>query len=488
MSQQNYQQTPQQPPLKSVSLPQRYPQIVHNPYQNISSVAGSTDTLQSTLPSASPRPSQHQPYPNPQTAQYPPMSAQDHPHLESRNGRHSNKGKEIYTYHAPWPVYAMDWSKAPTEKGGFRLALGSFIEEHENKLQIVTRSDLVDDMYASQHSDFAVLAETDSYYPITKVLWEPYKGKHRTDLLATTGDILRLWELVDSPSYGSNTIGGRGSGENPNGCPQKLVKKSELMNVKQTDFSAPLTSFDWNVTDPSLVVTSSIDTTCTVWNVETNQAKTQLIAHDKDVYDVAFMHGTADIFASVGADGSVRMFDLRSLEHSTILYETPQPTNNVVGGPAGGGPAPLLRLEFNRMEHHLLATFHMDSMSVQILDIRFPSTPVTELVKSHNASVNCISWAPHDSGQICTGGDDSQVLVWDLNLAANNSSPTTSTTNRSSHHRQSYHNGHPQMQRHISDPILAYSAESEINSLCWNQGLTEWIGVGFGKTVQALRV
>lgn len=83
------------------------------------------------------------------------------------------------------------------------------------------------------------------------------------------------------------------------------------LQVKQTDFSAPLTSFDWNVTDPSLVVTSSIDTTCTVWNVETNQAKTQLIAHDKDVYDVAFMHGTADIFASVGADGSVRMFDLR---------------------------------------------------------------------------------------------------------------------------------------------------------------------------------
>lgn len=85
-------------------------------------------------------------------------------------------------------------------------------------------------------------------------------------------------------------------------------------------------------------------------------------------------------------------------------------------------------------------------------------------------------------------GDDSQVLVWDLNLAANNSPTTTSTTNRSSHHRQSYHDGHPQMQRHISDPILAYSAESEINSLCWNQGLTEWIGVGFGKTVQALRV
>lgn len=51
--------------------------------------------------------------------------------------------------------------------------------------------------------------------------------------------------------------------------------------------------------------------------------KTQLIAHDKEVYDIAFSRagGGRDMFASVGADGSVRMFDLRHLEHSTIIYE-----------------------------------------------------------------------------------------------------------------------------------------------------------------------
>jgi DDB1- and CUL4-associated factor 7 len=38
--------------------------------------------------------------------------------------------------------------------------------------------------------------------------------------------------------------------------------------------------------------------------------KTQLIAHDKEVYDISFASGK-DIFATVGADGSVRMFDLR---------------------------------------------------------------------------------------------------------------------------------------------------------------------------------
>lgn len=63
--------------------------------------------------------------------------------------------------------------------------------------------------------------------------------------------------------------------------------------------------------DTSLVVTSSIDTTCTIWNIETGQATTQLIAHDRDVYDVAFTHHSPDMFASVGADGTIRLFDLR---------------------------------------------------------------------------------------------------------------------------------------------------------------------------------
>ena len=52
--------------------------------------------------------------------------------------------------------------------------------------------------------------------------------------------------------------------------------------------------------------TSSIDTTCTIWGLETGQVigrvnmvtgqvKTQLIAHDKEVYDIAFSKGK-DIF------------------------------------------------------------------------------------------------------------------------------------------------------------------------------------------------
>ena len=59
--------------------------------------------------------------------------------------------------------------------------------------------------------------------------------------------------------------------------------------------------------------TSSIDTTCTIWGLETGQVigrvnmvtgqvKTQLIAHDKEVYDIAF---------SKGKDYSIKRRNLR---------------------------------------------------------------------------------------------------------------------------------------------------------------------------------
>lgn len=72
------------------------------------------------------------------------------------------------------------------------------------------------------------------------------------------------------------------------------------------------------------------------------------------------------MFASVGADGSVRMFDLRHLEHSTIIYEDPQHT-------------PLLRLAWNKQDPNYLATVAMDACEVIILDVRVPCTPVARL-------------------------------------------------------------------------------------------------------------
>jgi len=46
------------------------------------------------------------------------------------------------------------------------------------------------------------------------------------------------------------------------------VLRNYVLQNKNSDFCAPLTSFDWNEVDPNLLGTSSIDTTCTVWGLE----------------------------------------------------------------------------------------------------------------------------------------------------------------------------------------------------------------------------
>ena len=183
----------------------------------------------------------------------------------------------------------------------------------------------------------------------------------------------------------------------------------------------------------------------------TYQAKTQLIAHDKEVFDLAFAAGV-NVFASVGADGSVRMFDLRSLEHSTIIYES--------NDTQGGSPVPLIRLAWNKQDPNYLATLTMDSSKIIILDIRVPSLPAAVL-DGHSQCVNALAWAPHSSCHICTAGDDNQAMIWDLSSLG---------------------------QKQIADPILAYYAESEVNQLQWSKAQPDWVAICFDKKLQILRV
>jgi len=293
------------------------------------------------------------------------------------------------------------------------LAIGSYVEQYSNAVHIVKKLPTENDLGISLYK----CGEFDHPYPCTKIMWSPdSRSQGGKDLLATTGDYLRVWNVQDDDGKGG---GGEGSGTfHPK-------KECLLNNNKTSEYCAPLTSFDWNETDMNVIGTSSIDTTCTIWDIETQTARTQLIAHDREVFDLAFARGK-DVFASVGADGSVRMFDLRSLEHSTIIYESP----NLDA---------LLRLEWNKQDPNYLATFMVDSRKTIILDIRIPSMPVAEL-GGHLGCINAIAWAPHSSCHICTSGDDSQALIWDLSSMA---------------------------KRPVEDPILAYNAAGEINNLQW---------------------
>lgn len=328
----------------------------------------------------------------------------------------SNYAEKV-EYVAKSNLYSIGWSYR--EDLPPRLAIGTFTEEYNNSVQII------------QHNPESIecLGAFDHPYPTTKVTWIPDRKGVHPDLVGTTGDFLRLWQI------------------DRNGTPKP---RCLLNNNKQSEFCAPLTSLDWNELDPNLVGVSSIDTTCTVWDIEAQKSKTQLIAHDKEVYDFAFTALGVDLFASVGADGSVRLFDLRSLENSTIIYESPDVT-------------PLLRLRWNTHNPNYLATIALDSPEVVILDIRQPSLPVAVLDHRSTETVNCvnaISWAPHSSSHLATGGDGCLALIWNISS----------------------------MPKRVEDPALSYFAGAAVSNLQWAPTSAEWLALVIENKVQIMRV
>lgn len=344
--------------------------------------------------------------------------------------------KEIYTYEAPWTVYAMAWSYRTDPNAQFRIAIGSFVEKYSNKVRIVRKRDTTTANQNEIEYDNQIyeIGQFDHPYPCTKIMWSPdARNSSARDLLATSGDYLRLWNVSDS----SSTDG------------QLTIQREVMLQNSSSEYCAPLTSFDWNEVDPNIIGTASFDTTCTIWDVTTQQARTQLIAHDKEVFDISFSSsaGAKDIFASVGADASVRMFDLRSLNHSTIIYECHD-------------RLPLLRLEWNKQDPRYLATFTESSNQTTILDIRSPNIPLCVL-GGHNGVVNATAWAPHSYSHIVTAGDDSQALIWELSSM---------------------------QARPIDDPILAYNADAEINNLQWSTTQPDWISIAYENKLQILRV
>ncbi|KAK4351033.1 hypothetical protein RND71_030346 [Anisodus tanguticus] len=342
--------------------------------------------------------------------------------MENSSQESHLRSEKPVTYDSSYPIYAMAFSSftSPLPNRHRRIAIGSFIEEFNNRVDILSFDEDTLTLKPIPNLSF------DHPYPPTKLMFHPNPSASlkSNDILASSGDYLRLWDVRETS-----------------------VKPLFTLNSSKTSgYCAPLTSFDWNGVEPRRIGTSSIDTTCTIWDVEKGVVEAQLIANDKEVYDIAW--GEAEVFASVSADGSLRIFDLRDNKHFTIIYASPQPDT------------PLLRLAWNKQDLRYMATILMDSNKIVILDARSPAMPVAELEK-HQASVNAITWAPQSCRHICSAGDDGQALIWEL--------PTVAGPNG-------------------IDPMSMYSAGAEINQLQWCTALRDWIAIAFSNKLQMLKV
>ncbi|XP_030548651.1 WD repeat-containing protein LWD2-like [Rhodamnia argentea] len=330
------------------------------------------------------------------------------------------KKEGVSTFLAQWPIYSLGWSVRHDK--GSRLAVGSFLEDHSNKVELVQFDPDASDFTSDSRLAF------DHPYAATNIMFFPSEDPSYPDLIATSGDYLRVWEIGDD----------------------RTELKALLNGNKSSEFSSSITSFDWASFDARRIATCSVDTTCTIWDVERELVDAQLVAHDKEVYDISW--GGFNVFASVSGDGSVRVFDLRDKERSTIIYENP------------AADSPLLRLEWNKADPKSMATVGIDSSKVVVLDIRFPTTPLMELNR-HKASVNAISWAPRVGRQLCSVGDDSRVFIWDVVPAG----------------------FRPENAGEV-EPEVWYGSVAEINNVRWSPVELDWIAITFLNKLQLLKV
>jgi WD repeat-containing protein 68 len=97
------------------------------------------------------------------------------------------------------------------------------------------------------------LCEIEEYYPCTKIQWIPLNQEYQDDVFATSSDILRIYRPCIE-----------------NG--DKLEKLVELKN--NSEYSGPLTSFNWNPDNLHQIATSSIDNTVTVWDINSQTVVT----------------------------------------------------------------------------------------------------------------------------------------------------------------------------------------------------------------------
>lgn len=342
----------------------------------------------------------------------------------------ANQEKFVYNYYSNSTLYAINFQNSVT----CRLAVGTMVNSSNNAIEILelpkteandtnegTSSNGIDNNINNNNNndDLISIYREPLEFPCTKIMWGPNLTK--SNLLATSSDCVRLYEFDE--------VG------------QKLKGVSTLYN-KKSKFSGPLTSFDWNKENDSILGTASLDTTCAIWDLNKTTIRTQLIAHDKEVYDISFSNAD-NIFISSGADGSVRLFDLRSLDHSTIIYETKD-------------QSPITRIAWNMNNNNFIAALSWEKSIVYIFDSRVLNVSLVEL-KLHKEPVTAMVWSPNNQTQICSVSEDKNVII------SNVQNDNTSNNN------------------------VCYAAPDEINNVSWCLTIPEWIGITFQNRVQLLR-
>jgi WD repeat-containing protein 68 len=257
-------------------------------------------------------------------------------------------------------------------------------------------------------------------FPVSSILFSPHE--QNKNLLVSTSDILRLYSYE-----------------------KEQLSLKVAFKKRRKDYCGPLTACDWSKVNNSIIGVCSVDTTCAIWDLNKLEVKYMIIAHDKEVYDISLGQDEFT-FMSTGADGSVRLFDSRTANSSSIIFETRD-------------ESPMIRLKWNSVNPNFILTVIVDKNEIYILDQRKLTSPYA-ILKVHTNVVNNAIWAPQSNSNLISVSDDKTALLWDVYCDSDQP----------------------------EEYFMKYDADFEIENVAWGELTQNWVGIIDGNQVEILRI
>lgn len=122
-----------------------------------------------------------------------------------------------------------------------------------------------------------------------------------------------------------------------------------------------------------------------------------LSGHESVVYEARWHPRQSGVIASVSADASLRLFDLRQ----TVPIVRPL-----------AHPTEILSVDWSKYDDSLLATGACDN-TVRLWDIRMFNEPVG-ILRGHEAAVRRVKFDPHRRDRLASTGYDGHIRLWNL--------------------------------------------------------------------------